>query len=107
MDDALDHYIFEIDSYELFNLLLTGTSASVWKHNWSRDCAALLLENSNWRLTVVRREANVLADKISKNGGFTRLGMGFFPSVTYLHYKLLKSCNFFGLGSRVFVLFFS
>lgn len=68
-EDGLISCIFEIDSCHLFNLLLTGRTVLTPKYGWARSCANSLVDNGNWKLSLVRREKNVLADYLARRAG--------------------------------------
>lgn len=58
--------IFEIDCSELFKLLQIGGVSSAVAKDWFKICSSCLLSNWNWRLSLVRREANQKADVLAR-----------------------------------------
>lgn len=71
---GFDSCIFEIDSCVLYNLLLNGRGVVTSRYGWARRCANSLTDNSNWSLSLVCREANVLADYLARATFPLRIG---------------------------------
>lgn len=67
---AADHNIlecqFETDSAEAYNLIQGFNQWSLSYKEWVADCATMLIKYDKWNLSVIRREANRMADALAK-----------------------------------------
>lgn len=61
-----DSCIFEIDSVDIFNFLSRASGNFLRDSSWISECGMKVAENHNWRVSLVRREANILADVMAK-----------------------------------------
>lgn len=58
--------MFETDCGVAFSLIFQGGKSFSPSSGWVKDCAELLVAHKDWSLSLVRREANNIADMLAK-----------------------------------------
>lgn len=63
---------FETDCIKVFNLIQGHSGWSPYAEPWTAECATLLYRNETWVLSVIRKEANRVADALAKKADIQR-----------------------------------
>lgn len=58
--------IFEIDNCEVFRNLMCGSGSLIRRFDFITTCAWKLLQHVKWKVTLIRREANSIADNLAR-----------------------------------------
>ncbi|CAM8893848.1 unnamed protein product [Rhodiola kirilowii] len=66
LERGLSHCIFEVDCAQVFSSITLRSHSFSKLHRWAQECLLLLQSKENWRISVIRREANRQADALAK-----------------------------------------